>query len=90
MAQTAPARPKINTKVSQAAPDQGPRRSAGRGLAGRPARGLARVAGDARRSSRNSGRVVVELGCGVMVYPPEVEGEPWRAVWVENGQRRYR
>jgi hypothetical protein len=34
--------------------------------------------------------VVVELDHGVMVYPPGAEGEPWRAVWVENGQRRYR
>ena len=24
------------------------------------------------------------------MYPPGVEGEPWWAVWVENGRRRYR
>ena len=24
------------------------------------------------------------------MYPPEAEGEPWRAVFTENGQRRYR
>jgi integrase len=24
------------------------------------------------------------------VYPPEADGEPWRAVFTENGQRRYR
>jgi integrase len=32
----------------------------------------------------------VELDCGITVYPPETEGEPWRAVFTENGQRRYR
>ena len=35
-------------------------------------------------------RVVVELDCGIMVYPPQRNGEPWRAVWVENGRRRFR
>jgi hypothetical protein len=34
--------------------------------------------------------MVVEQGCGVTVYPPEVEGEPWRAVFIEDGRRRYR
>ena len=32
----------------------------------------------------------MELDCGITVYPPEMEGEPWRAVFTENGQRRYR
>jgi hypothetical protein len=27
---------------------------------------------------------------GILVYPPESEGDPWRAVFTENGQRRYR
>jgi len=33
---------------------------------------------------------VVEAGCGILVYPPEVEGEPWRATFVESGRRRFR
>ena len=37
-----------------------------------------------------SGHPVIELGCGITVYPPRRDGEPWRAVWVENGQRRFR
>jgi integrase len=36
-----------------------------------------------------TGRVVVEVGLGVVVYPPEVVGEPWRAVWHEGGRRRF-
>ena len=38
----------------------------------------------------DSARPVVELGFGILVYPPEADGEPWRAAFTENGQRRYR
>ena len=34
------------------------------------------------------GRVVVELECGITVYPARREGERWRAVWYEGGRRR--
>ena len=54
------------------------------------ARGPARVSGDTRESVRDSARVVVEAECGILVYPPEAEGEPWRAVFTENGRRRFR
>jgi integrase len=33
-------------------------------------------------------RVVVELECGITVYPAREEGGRWRAVWYENGERR--
>jgi hypothetical protein len=33
---------------------------------------------------------VIELDFGILVYPPEASGEPWRAVFTENGQRRFR
>lgn len=26
----------------------------------------------------------------ILVYPPEADGQPWRAVFTENGQRKYR
>jgi len=90
MARVAPSRTKINTEVTQLASRQPSRRSPGRVQPGRPARRPARVGGDARGSVRNPGRRVVELDCGITVYPPETEGEPWRAVFNENGQRRYR
>lgn len=35
-------------------------------------------------------RLVIELECGVTVYPPQAEGELWRAVFIENGRRRFR
>ena len=34
--------------------------------------------------------MVVEAECGILVYPPEAEGEPWRATFTENGRRRFR
>jgi hypothetical protein len=80
MAQSAPARTKINTKVTQPAPGRSSRR---------PARGP-RVSGAARDSVRQSARPVIELDFGILVYPPGTGGEPWRAVFTENGQRKYR
>jgi hypothetical protein len=76
MAQPAPARPKINTKPTQA------RNVPGSGRPGRRARGSARVWGEARESAR--GRAVIELGTGITVYPPPDAGGRWRAVWTET------
>jgi integrase len=42
------------------------------------------------RPAPASGRVVVELDFGILVYPPEAEGEPWRATFTEDRRRRYR
>jgi integrase len=33
---------------------------------------------------------VIEMDYGITVYPPEADGEPWRAVFFENGARRFR
>jgi integrase len=89
MAQSAPARTKINTKVTQPSPGRSSGHPAGRPEPGRPPRGP-RVSGDARDSVRQSARPVIELDFGILVYPPETGGEPWRAVFTENGQRKYR
>jgi hypothetical protein len=35
-----------------------------------------------------TGRVVVEVGGGVTVYPARRPGDRWRAVWYEDGRRR--
>ena len=89
MAHAALTRTKINTEVTQPARGRGTRSPAGPRRAGRPPGGP-RVSGEARESARHPDRPVVELGSGIVVYPPEAEGEPWRAVFTENGQRRYR
>ena len=89
MAHAALARTKINTEVTQSARSRATRPPAGPRKAGRPPGGP-RVSGEARESARHPDRPVIELECGIVVYPPEAEGEPWRAVFTENGQRRYR
>jgi hypothetical protein len=89
MAQSAPARTKINTKETQPAPGRPSWRPAGQPGPGRPPRGP-RVSGGARESVRQSARPVIEMDFGILVYPPEADGEPWRAVFTENGQRKYR
>jgi hypothetical protein len=48
------------------------------------------MVGDTRGSSRDPGRPVVEVWWGVVVYPPEAAGGLWRAVFTENGERRFR
>ncbi len=88
MAQSMPARPKINTNPTQVGPGRRSRRPAGQAAA-RTGRTSARVAGEARSSSRDSERLVVEAGWGVVVYPPEAGGGVWRAVFTENGPRLF-
>jgi hypothetical protein len=38
--------------------------------------------------AENGGRPVIEMACGITVYPAREEGDRWRAVWYEDGQRR--
>jgi hypothetical protein len=78
MAQSAPVRTKINTKVTQPAPGRPSLRPAGRPGPGRPPGG-SRVSGDARDSVRQSARPVIEMDSGILVYPPEADGEPCRS-----------
>jgi hypothetical protein len=87
MAQAAVARTKINTELTQI--DRGSGHPARPRTAPRPPKGP-RVRGDARERARHTGRPVIELDLGILVYPPETDGEPWRATFTENGQRRFR
>jgi integrase len=41
-------------------------------------------------NKRSSRRETIHIGQGITVYPPQADGPPWRAVFVENGRRRYR
>jgi integrase len=34
------------------------------------------------------GRPVIELDCGITVYPARFDGDRWRAIWYEDGQRQ--
>jgi len=88
MAQSAPA-DQDQHKSNTTGPGRPSRSPAGRPGAGCPPRGP-RVSGEARDSVRQSARPVIELDFGILVYPPETGGEPWRAVFTENGQRKCR
>jgi hypothetical protein len=87
MTQAAPARTKIPTKTPQLL-HSAAARPAGRPKKGsRTARSRVIASGTGRATTRGSGEVI-ELECGVTVYPARGDGDPWRAVWYENGQRR--
>ncbi len=78
MAQDAPARTKIPTKSPQPARG-GAGRGAGRPKAGRTAHGRMLASGTGRAATRGGGPVI-ELECGITVYPAREEQGRWRAV----------
>jgi integrase len=39
-------------------------------------------------SAQILGRPVIEMDCGITVYPARFDGDRWRATWYENGRRR--
>jgi hypothetical protein len=83
-------------KIPTDSPQPGPGRAARPGVSGSsgrakkasgPSRSPVFASGNGRAATRGSGEVI-ELGCGVTVYPARSEGGRWRAVWHEDGQRR--
>src|SRR5215472_7442399 len=87
MTQAAPAQVKIPTKSSQPG-RSAPGRPVGRAkTASKPPRARVLAAGTGRESTRGGGEVI-ELECGITVYPPRSEGGRWRATWYEAGQRQ--
>ena len=92
MAQAPAAIVKIPTKIPQPVPDR-PARAPAAVPAPRAkktsgtSRGLV-FAGGSGRAARRGGGEVIELECGVTVYPARSEGGRWRAVWHEAGQRQ--
>ena len=86
MAQEAPARSKIPTKFPQPAGGRAVQR-AGRPKVGRTASGRVLASGTGRAATRGGGPVI-ELECGITVYPAREEQGRWRAVWHENSERQ--
>ncbi len=74
MAQEAPARTKIPTKSPQPAHGGAARSSAGRAKAGRTVRGRVLASGTGRAATRGGGPVI-ELECGITVYPTLTTGQ---------------
>jgi len=87
MAQEAPARTKIPTKSPQPARGRAAQSSAGQAKAGRMTRGRVLASGTGRAATRGGGPVI-ELECGITVYPAREKQGRWRAVWYENGERQ--
>jgi hypothetical protein len=83
MARSASVRAKIPTDSPQ------PFRKGAARAAGRPkaASRPAVLAGSTGRSATRGGGEVIELECGITVYPARSEGGRWRAVWHEDGER---
>jgi hypothetical protein len=85
MAQQASSRSKIPTKSPQ--PARGAGRAAGWAGPGRTARRSIFASGTGRAATRG-GRPVIELACGITVYPAREDHGRWRAVWHESGERQ--
>jgi hypothetical protein len=85
MAQSAPARANFPTDSPQLF-RKGAARGNGRPKpAGSSDRSLLRSASTGRAAIRGGGDVI-ELECGITVYPARSEGGRWRAIWHEDGQ----
>jgi hypothetical protein len=46
------------------------------------------LSGGSGRTATRGGGEVIELECGITVYPARSEGGRWRAVWHEDGERQ--
>ena len=87
MTQAAPARTKIPTKSPQPAPGRAARPAGRAKHAAGAARSQVLASGNGRAATRGGGEVI-ELECGITVYPARSEGGRWRAVWHEDGERQ--
>jgi integrase len=74
----------VRTKI----PTKSPQPARGRAAkASSPARARVLASGTGRESTRGGGEVI-ELDCGITVYPARSEGGRWRATWYENDDRQ--
>jgi integrase len=87
MTQEASAQNKIPTESPQRVRSGASRPARRSNKTGRPARSKVLVSGTGRESTRGGGEVI-ELGCGITVYPARSVGGRWRAVWYEAGERQ--
>jgi hypothetical protein len=89
MSQAAAAIGKIPTDSPQLAPATAAKPSPGRAkkAASRPRRSAVLAGGNGRTATRGGGEVI-ELECGITVYPAREERGRWRAVWQEDGERQ--
>jgi integrase len=77
---------KIPTESPQPAPGKAAKPSRAK-KAPHVSRSPVLASGNGRAATRGNGEVI-ELECGITVYPARSEGGRWRAVWYEDGQRQ--
>jgi integrase len=87
MTQAPPAVVKIPTGSPQPVPGSAAKPSGRAKKAPRSGRSPVLASGNGRVATRGDGEVI-ELECGITVYPARSEGGRWRAVWHEDGQRQ--
>jgi hypothetical protein len=83
---------KIPTEIPQPEADRADRPKA-KGSSGRAKKAVgatqsAPFASGSGRAATRGGGEVIELECGITVYPARAEGGRWRAVWQEDGERQ--
>jgi integrase len=86
MSQSQGATSKIPTEIPQVVPARAARPSGRARKTPGTGRSLVLVSGNGRAATRGGGEVI-ELECGITVYPARSPGGRWRAVWHEDGQR---
>jgi len=87
MTRSASMRAKIPTDSPQPLRTGAARGSARPRAAGSPIRSSL-ISASAGRTATRGGGEVIELECGITVYPARSEGGRWRAVWYEAGERQ--
>jgi integrase len=87
MTQAPPAVVKIPTESPQPPPGKAARPS-GRAKKAPAGRSPVLASGNGRRAATRGDGEVIELECGITVYPARSEQGRWRAVWHEDGQRQ--
>ena len=75
------------TKIPTKSPQPARSRAARQAKSSRTAPGRMLAGGTGRAATRGGGPVI-ELECGITVYPAREEQGRWRAVWHENGERQ--
>ena len=87
MTQATTAIVKIPTESPQPAPDRAAKPSERAKTTASTSRSPVLASGNGRAATRGGGEVI-ELECGITVYPARSIGGRWRAVWYESDERQ--
>jgi hypothetical protein len=88
MTQATTAIVKIPTESPQPLPDRAAKPSVRAKKTAGTSRSPVLASGNGRAATRGGGEVL-ELECGITVYPARSVGGRWRAVWYESDERQH-